>query len=111
MNVVVLTGRLVADPNLRYLEQDNAVCNLRLAVPREGKDNKEAVFLDCVASRSIGICMGETLKKGDRINVSGNIDTRTVQGKDGKNRVYTFIRVKRFDYVETKKAPAPAPEN
>ena len=40
MNVVILTGRLTADPELRYTQQGTPCTNFNLAVDRASKDDK-----------------------------------------------------------------------
>jgi single-strand DNA-binding protein len=52
MNVVVLIGRMVADPELKYTPSGAAVCSFRVAVDRRFKSEsgeKEADFIDIVA--------------------------------------------------------------
>lgn len=41
-NIVVVSGRMVADPELRNISEDKAVCNFRIAVPKRFKPQEGA---------------------------------------------------------------------
>ena len=76
MNVVILIGRLVAQPELKYTQANVAVCSFRLAVDRRFKDqsgNKQTDFIDCVAWRQQAEFMTNYLEKG-------KLNKRTVVG-------------------------------
>jgi len=59
MNVVVLVGRVVTDPELKYTPSGVAVCQLRIAVDRRFKNEsgaRESAFYDVVAWRQSAEC-------------------------------------------------------
>jgi single-strand DNA-binding protein len=85
LNRVILIGRVVAQPDLRYTQNGKAVANFRLAVDRRGK-NDEADFIPIVAwDRTAEIC-GEFLTKGKLVAIEGRLQTRTYETKDGQKR-------------------------
>ena len=85
LNRVILIGRVVAQPDLRYTQNGKAVANFRLAVDRRGK-NDEADFIPIVAwERTAEIC-GEFLAKGKLVAIEGRLQTRTYETKDGQKR-------------------------
>lgn len=101
MNLVVLTGKVDAAPLLEYGKDGKSVCVVRIAVEHKYVDKTEVDLIDCMASDNIGVCMGETLEKGKYINVYGILRVRKLEDRQGKSRVYTYIQVDRFDYVNT----------
>ena len=69
MNVVVETGRLVADPELRHTTNDIAVTGIRIAVNRPWRKDQEqkADFLDVTAWRGTAEFICRNFSKGDMI--------------------------------------------
>lgn len=90
MNRVVLVGRLVADPELRYTPNGVASCKFRVAVNRLFKNDGEqqADFISCVAWRKQAENLANFQRKGNLIGLEGKIQTGSYEGQDGK-RVYT----------------------
>ena len=89
MNVVVLIGRLVADPELRYTPSGVAVCSFRIAVDRWAKSEtgeKEADFIDIVAWRHSAEYAANYLTKGQRVAVNGRLQVRSWVQPDGQKR-------------------------
>ena len=85
LNRIILIGRVVAQPEMRYTPSGKAVANFRLAVDRRGK-NDEADFIPIVAwERTAEIC-GEFLAKGKLVAIDGRLQTRTYETKDGQKR-------------------------
>ena len=87
MNKVILIGRLTRDSELRYTENQTAVCEVNLAVDREYKKD-EADFIKCKVFGKLGETLNKHTKKGDLIALSGRIQTGSYE-KDGKKN-YTF---------------------
>lgn len=89
INRVVLVGRLVADPELRYTPNGIASCKFRVAVNRPFKNEGEqqADFISCVAWRKQAKSLANFMKKGSLIGLEGRIQTGSYEGQNGK--VYT----------------------
>jgi single-strand DNA-binding protein len=106
MNKVILMGRLVADPELRYTQGTNtAVCRFRIAVDRymgEGKEN-EADFITCTAWGKIAEFTEKYFFKGKRALVEGNIKTGSYEDNDGKKVYTTEVWVERIEFADDKK--------
>lgn len=85
LNRVILIGRVVAPPEMRYTPSGKAVANFRLAVDRRGK-NDEADFIPIVAWERLAEICGEFLSKGKLIAIEGRLQTRTYETKDGQKR-------------------------
>jgi len=94
MNVVVLVGRLVADPELKYTPSGVAVCTFRIAVDRRFKSQsgeRESDFFDIVAWKQRAEFAANYLTKGQRVAVSGSLQTRSWVQQDGQKRWKTEI--------------------
>ncbi len=89
MNRVILMGRLTKEPELRYTQgaESMAIARYTLAVDRRGRD-KQADFIQCVAFGKAGEFAQKYFTKGQRVLVSGRIQTGSYTNKDG-NKVYT----------------------
>ena len=106
MNKVVLMGRLTADPELRYSQGEKAVAIARFTVAvnrrfkRDGEPDTD--FIPCVAFGKTGEFMEKYFRKGNRIALSGRIQTGSYTNKDG-NKVYTTdIMVEEVEFCESK---------
>ena len=89
MNVVVLVGRLVADPELKYTPSGVAVATFRIAVDRRFKSEsgeKATDFFDVVAWRQRAEFASNYLAKGQRIAISGSLQQRSWVQQDGQKR-------------------------
>lgn len=85
INTVVLVGRLVRDPELRYTPAGKAVANFTLAVDRGGKE-APADFLDVVTWEKAAEAVANHTDKGSLVAVSGRLQSRTYEAKDGGKR-------------------------
>lgn len=89
MNVAILMGRLVADPELKHTPSGAAVTSFTLAVDRayskQGKE-RQSDFLNIVAWRSTAEFISKYFRKGQMMAVQGSIQTRSYTDKDGNKR-------------------------
>ena len=88
LNVVVLSGRITADPELKTTQNGVSVCSFTIAVERRYKQGEErqADFINIVTWRSSAEFVSKYFKKGSMIAVRGAIQTRRYQDRDGNNR-------------------------
>ncbi|MBE6761681.1 MAG: single-stranded DNA-binding protein [Ruminococcaceae bacterium] len=88
LNVVVLSGRLTADPELKTTANGISVCSFSIAVERRFKSGEErqSDFINIVTWRSSAEFVSKYFKKGQMIAIRGSIQTRRYQDKDGNNR-------------------------
>ena len=86
INRVILTGRLTADPELRYTSKETPVANFALAVGRATKKGQDvADFIRCIAWGGLAKVSNEYLKKGRLVAVEGRLHSRKYQ-VNGQNR-------------------------
>lgn len=93
LNRVILIGRLVADPELKYTPSGIAVAQFRIAVDRpisreaqqQGQE-KQADFIDIVAWRQSAEFASQYLTKGRLVAVEGRLQIREYVTQDGQRR-------------------------
>ena len=108
MNEIILSGRLVKDPEVRYTQTQKVVTMFSLAVSREVKNeqgNYDADFFNCVAWGKTAELMGNTLKKGARILLSGRVQIRNYES-NGERKYITEVIVNKFEYLDRKETKA-----
>ena len=106
LNVVVLTGRLTADPELRHTSNDLAVTSFTIAVNRrfaKAGEDSQTDFINIVAWRSTAEFVCKYFQKGNMIAIEGSIQTRTYQDKEGNNRKAFEVVANNVHFVESKK--------
>ncbi len=89
LNRIVLIGRLVADPQLRYTQTGAAVANFRIAVNRpftNQQGEREADFIDIVAWRKLGETVANKLNKGRLVGVDGRLQIREYEYEGQRRR-------------------------
>ena len=86
MNKVVLMGRLTKDPEERT-NGDTTVARFTLAVDRKFKKD-ESDFISCVAFGKTAEFISKYFSKGNRIGISGRIQTGNYTNKEGQ-KIYT----------------------
>ena len=104
MNKVVLSGRLCADPDVRYSEvrgEQMAVASYRLAVNRIKSD--ETDFITCVAFGKAGEFAEKYLKQGTKMLISGRIQTGKYTNQDNQTIYTTNVVVETQEFCESKK--------
>ena len=90
LNHITIMGRLTREPELRRTGSGIAVASFTVAVDRDfgGRDGgeKETDFIDCVAWRQTGEFVSKYFTKGSMIVVSGRLQIRSWNDKDGNKR-------------------------
>lgn len=100
MNKVVLIGRMTKDAQLAYTSNtQKAVTKFTLAVDRI---NEGADFINCVAFGKQAENIEKFVKKGNRLAVSGRIQTGSYE-KEGQKIYTTDIIVENAEFIEPKK--------
>lgn len=105
MNSVVLVGRLVKNPEIRYTQSGKAVATFTLAVDRKFKQDgqPQADFIPCVAWGKTAEVAGKYLLKGNRCGVEGRLQIRSYEAQDGSKRYVTEVVISELYFLEPKK--------
>jgi single-strand DNA-binding protein len=89
INRVILVGRMVADPELRFTPSGVAVANFRVAVNRSfanAQGEREADFIDIVAWRQSAQFAADYLHKGRLVGIEGRLQVCSYTTNDGQRR-------------------------
>ena len=110
MNQVILMGRLTRDPERRQTKTGKSVAGFTIAVDRVGKD-AGSDFISCVAWERTADQIASFFKKGSRILVSGRLQVRQFDGKDGKKQTATDVVVYNWEFCEPRTSTEQVPPN
>lgn len=103
LNHIVLCGRLVRDPELRRTGSGIAVASFTIACDRDFGEDKETDFIDCVAWRKTGEFVSNHFSKGRMAIVSGRLQIRKWNDKDGNKRSTAEVVVDSVYFGDSKK--------
>ena len=105
INNVVLMGRLVATPELRSTGTGVSVASFTIAVERayaKAGEQRQSDFIDCVAWRQTAEFITRYFQKGSMIAVTGNIQTRNYEDKNGNKRKAVEVVVDNASFCGSK---------
>lgn len=96
LNLCQFIGRLGKDPEIRYSNDGKAISNLSLACSDDYKDSsgnkvEQTNWIRVVAFGRLAEIIGEYVRKGSQIYVSGKQVTRKYQDKNGQDKFVTEI--------------------
>lgn len=103
INKVIITGRLVSDPELRYTPSNKAVATARIACPRDFKNQngeRESDFFPLVIWGKQGENFSNWIKKGYLVTVEGRLQTRSYENQQGQKVYVTEVNVSNFDNLQ-----------
>lgn len=112
MNKIVITGRLVRDPEMKTLSTGQEKCRFTVAVDRRVKKDaqKKADFFDCDAWTGTAAFVSKWFKKGSGITVIGRMESSTSE-KDGQKKTFWTINVDEVEFHISAPRGSEAPEN
>ena len=117
LNVVAIMGRLAADPQMRQTQSGKSVASFRVAVDRGRKDangQNQTDWLDVVAWDKTADFVSRYFPKGSMVAVTGRLQIRNYQDKNGNNRTAIEIVANQVSFCGEKKQEKsfqPANEN
>jgi single-strand DNA-binding protein len=104
VNKVIFVGNLTRDPELSTIPSGISVCKFSIAVNRKfaGADgNRETDFFNITAWRALGENCGKFLKKGNKVCVVGQIQTRTYE-QDGVKKYAIDVIADEVEFLTPK---------
>ena len=108
LNHIVIMGRLTRDPELRRTGTGIAVASFTVAVDRDfgSRDGgeRETDFIDCVAWRQTGEFVSKYFTKGSMIVVSGRLQIRNWNDKEGNKRRNAEVVADNVYFGESKRS-------
>lgn len=110
MNKVLLVGRLVRDPELKHIEMSGRnLCSFTIAVNRNfinSRGEKEADFIPVIVWGKVAEAVSSYMKKGSLISVSGRLQLRNYESKDGNKKYVTEVVGEEILFLDSKKDAA-----
>ncbi|MFO7639213.1 MAG: single-stranded DNA-binding protein [bacterium] len=106
LNLVLISGRVVQDPDLRYTPKGTAVLEFRIAVNRRypdratGEWKEEASFFPVITWSQQAERIGERMKKGSAVLVDGELRSRSWDDKEGRKRTVIEIHARRVQLLD-----------
>lgn len=104
VNKVILIGNLGADPEIRHTQDGRPVCNLRVATTDSWRDKntgerREKTEWHRVVIFSEGLCRvaEQYLRKGSKVYIEGQLQTRRWEDQQGQERYTTEIVLQGFN--------------
>ena len=107
MNKCILVGNLTIDPELTTTSNGVAICRFAIAVSRKyanAEGERETDFLNIVVWRNLGENCHKFLKKGSKVGIVGNIQSRSYDAADGSKRYVTEIVAEEVEFLSTRQA-------
>ena len=108
VNKVILVRNLGADPEIKRTQDGRPIANLSIATSDTWRDKnsgerKEKTEWHRVVIFSEGLCKiaEQYLKKGSKVYIEGQLQTRKWQDKDGKDRYSTEVVLQNFNSTLT----------
>jgi single-strand DNA-binding protein len=95
-------GRLTKDPVVRETT-NSKVCTFDIADNKRVAGKEETFFFRCKAWGKQAEIIGEYLKKGSRIFISGDLEEEKWNDKEGNKRSTVTLNVRDFDFLDGKK--------
>lgn len=106
-NKVLLMGNLTRDPELRYTANNQAVCNVGLAVNRryqttDGQQREEVAFIDCEAWGRRAEVINQYLAKGRPVFVEGRLRLDSWEDQQGQKRSKLKVVIENFEFIDSR---------
>ena len=101
MNLIILKGRLIADPEVKKVgAKQTTACDFCIAVDRRFEKDKTD-FINCQAWGNTGEFIGKYFAKGKEIALVGELHIDKYE-KDGENRYLTRVKVDNVEFCGSK---------
>ena len=104
MNRAILIGRLTKDIEVKVTSSGVGVTQFTIAVDRRFKDadgNRQTDFINCVAWRQTASFLGSYFRKGSKVAIVGNIQTRSYEDNNNQKKYITEVVVEEVYFVES----------
>ena len=105
VNKVIILGNLGQDPEVRFMPNGSAVANITVATSESWKDKQTGEPKEKTEWHSVSLfgklaeVAGEYLKKGSKVYIEGQLQTRKWQNQQGQDQYKTEVVVQGFNGV------------
>ncbi|QMU56865.1 MAG: single-stranded DNA-binding protein [Boseongicola sp.] len=104
VNKVILVGNLGRDPEVRTFQNGGKVCNLRIATSERWKDRSSGEQRERTEWHSVAIfseplarTAEQYLRKGSKVYLEGQLETRKWQDQSGQDRYSTEVVLRPYN--------------
>ena len=106
MNKIFLIGNLTHDPELSETNSGISVCRFSVAVNRRrtGDGEQQTDFFNVTAWRGLADNVSRFCKKGNKVAVSGSIQIRQYEDRDGQKRTSVDVNADEVEFLTPKNA-------
>lgn len=111
LNQCNFIGRLGQDPEVRYMPNGDAVANFSIAISekfkdKQGQQQEKTEWVKLTAFRRTAEVVGEYVKKGQLVFITGKVQTRKWQNQEGKDQYTTEFIVNQMQMLGGKSESA-----
>lgn len=104
LNAVFLIGNLVADPEIRAIQNGKKVAKLRLAVDQSrrgpsGDKIEKTLWISCTAWDRLADICDRFLRKGNKIAIRGSLDYQEWKAQDGSKRSKIEVIIREMEML------------
>lgn len=106
INMVVLVGRLVRDPEVVETENGSKISRVTLAINRKFKGSDgiyHTDYVDCVLWNNYASSVNEYCSKGDLIGVRGRLQVNVIDNEDGSKKKFTDVVAENITFLSSTK--------
>ena len=107
LNLCQFIGNLGDDVDMRVTPNGTAVANIRIACNWKTKDSEGVEWISVAAFGRLAEIMGEHLRKGSKIYLSGRMQSRKWQDQRGKDNYRTEIIANEMQMLDSRGGDAP----
>lgn len=107
MNITIISGNLVREPELLETKNGTAYCNFSLAVNGDTyntEGEKTVYFYNCIAWREKAELIAKYCQKGSRIALRGEMQSNSYKDKEGQTKTLWNFVVNYIEFLGTKKS-------
>lgn len=109
INILVISGRLVKDPVVEILKNDQTVCNFRICNVKSPRANSggspKFTYTDVKCWNEIAKYVSKYLQKRDPVVVTGRLEMEEWTNKDGVKCSKLFVKADKVSNITWKDAP------
>ncbi len=108
INKVILIGNLGRDPEMRYTQSQQPIANFSVATSESWTDRttnerrERTEWHRVVCFRRLAEICGEYLRKGSRVYIEGQLQTRSWEGQDGQTRYTTEVVARDMQMLDSR---------
>lgn len=114
LNNVIIIGRMTKDPELKYTQGGQSLANFYLANNRsyakDGEKKEIVSYFNCVVWGKPAEVIAQYCKKGSKLAITGRLQQRSWEDKEGGKRSTVEIVVENFQLLSSKKEGEAAPD-